>query len=230
MFTREQFCRDLLAWLGNSNASPDIVRWMVGWTCKETLTNSGAKFNLLNTTEPWANSTDFNTVHVKNYASYTDGVSATGTTVKNGYYPHINQSLANNDTTLLGDNPATAILGELSTWSGSNASQGYGLGLTTLGDAHMADTFDYGNPPGPLPPTPIQIACANKRWNSVIKPAMNTGIYGSWLQLYTAGIFYGPPLTWEYSSVDWHGVPIVVQEFAYGWVEWYNNGSHTWFK
>lgn len=47
---------------------------------------SGAKWNVLNTTQPWPDSTDFNSVHVKNYATYLDGVQATVATLTNGHY------------------------------------------------------------------------------------------------------------------------------------------------
>jgi hypothetical protein len=36
--------------------------------------------NMLNTTQPWPNSWDYNAVHVKNYATESDGVAATAKT------------------------------------------------------------------------------------------------------------------------------------------------------
>lgn len=48
--------------------------------------NTKANFNPLATTQPAPNATDFNSSHVKNYATYSDGVTATITTLKNGRY------------------------------------------------------------------------------------------------------------------------------------------------
>ena len=45
-----------------------------------------ARFNPLNTTEPWPGATDYNTVGVKNYPSGAAGISATAATLVNGHY------------------------------------------------------------------------------------------------------------------------------------------------
>jgi GH25 family lysozyme M1 (1,4-beta-N-acetylmuramidase) len=101
-----------------------------------------------------------------------------------------------------------------------------------------ADIFLGGTTPMPAPtptqPSANQLIAANNRWYSVLKndsegPApTGTGIYEAWLADYIKGIYHGPPLTHEYHSVDWSGNPIVIQEFAYGWVEW-SFGSATWY-
>lgn len=52
-----------------------------------------AAFNPLNTTQPWAGATDYNSVHVRNYATGTDGIAATAATLQNGYYPGIVRDL-----------------------------------------------------------------------------------------------------------------------------------------
>lgn len=45
-----------------------------------------ARFNPLNTTQPWPGATDYNSVHVKNYPSGSAGVTATAATLTNGHY------------------------------------------------------------------------------------------------------------------------------------------------
>lgn len=79
-------------------------------------------------------------------------------------------------------------------------------------------------------PTANQQAALAKRWNAVTPNVpIGTGIYGAWVLDYINGIYHGPPMSLEYSSIDWNGAPIVVQEFMYGWCEWRNGVPH-WYK
>lgn len=48
-----------------------------------------ASNNPLNTTEPWAGATNYNSVGVKNYRTAADGINATVTTLLNGHYTGI---------------------------------------------------------------------------------------------------------------------------------------------
>ena len=48
-----------------------------------------ARYNPLNTTEPWKGATDYNTAGVKNYRTGADGIAATVATLTNGRYPGI---------------------------------------------------------------------------------------------------------------------------------------------
>ena len=48
-----------------------------------------ARFNPCNTTEPWPGSWDYNSAHVKNYATGQDGIRATAATFTNGHYDGI---------------------------------------------------------------------------------------------------------------------------------------------
>jgi len=48
-----------------------------------------ARYNPLNTTEPWPGSTDYNSVHVKNYPTGAAGIAATAATLVNGHYDGI---------------------------------------------------------------------------------------------------------------------------------------------
>ena len=236
MFTREQWSRDLLTALGNSNPVQNVVDFIVGWTVAETNTDSGAKFNLLNTTEPASDATDFNSVHVKNYTSYREGIIETVHTLENGFYPHLLSALSSNiDQALLG--PIQAILNELNTWSGG---ANYGHAFISLGQAHRGDPFNYGsaeavNNPAPAPvATANQLEAAHDCWQAFADgvgekvPPMGTGIFDSWLQHLIQGRQFGPPLGTEYPSVDWNGEAIVVQEFARARAEW-KDGQCKWY-
>lgn len=52
-----------------------------------------AKYNPLNTTEPWPGATDYNTVHVRNYPTGAAGIAATAATMVNGHYDGIVKDL-----------------------------------------------------------------------------------------------------------------------------------------
>lgn len=152
-FTREQWAYDLLAAIGNPKPNLATIDFVVGWTTAETATNSGAKFNLLNTTQPITDATDFNSVHVKNYSSYNEGIQETAITLENGRYPHILNALkTNNNIDFTG--PSSAILAELRIWCGDCA---YGAEFMSLGATHLNDQFLYGSAPaGENQPMPLQ--------------------------------------------------------------------------
>jgi N-acetyl-anhydromuramyl-L-alanine amidase AmpD len=78
-------------------------------------------------------------------------------------------------------------------------------------------------------PSANQLIAANNRWDSIVHSIRKgSGIYNAWLLDYANGIYHGPPMSMEYSSIDWSGNPITVQEFMYGWCEWYNGTAH-WY-
>jgi hypothetical protein len=56
--------------------------------------NGGARYNPLNTTEPMSGATNFNSVGVKNYTSWEQGLNATVKTLENGYYTDILNALS----------------------------------------------------------------------------------------------------------------------------------------
>ena len=93
-YTRETFAEAILTGLGypvTKLAVTDIMSWEAteggAW-------NGGARYNPLNTKEPMSGATDFNSVGVKNYGSWEQGISATIKTLQNGYYPDILNALA----------------------------------------------------------------------------------------------------------------------------------------
>ena len=48
-----------------------------------------ARYNPLNTTEPWPGATDYNSAGVRNYPTGAAGIAATAATLVNGHYPGI---------------------------------------------------------------------------------------------------------------------------------------------
>lgn len=74
----------------------------------------------------------------------------------------------------------------------------------------------------PTKPTDHQIKAADDCWNSTNTGSpTGTGIYNEWLKNVIVGKQFGPPLTKEYTSVDWKGQEIKVQEFAHARCEWH---------
>lgn len=73
-----------------------------------------ARWNPLNTSEPWPGSTDYNTTGVRNYPTGAAGIAATVATFTNGHYPGIVRDLR------LGSKRAEAIVrdnaDEYDTW------------------------------------------------------------------------------------------------------------------
>lgn len=81
----------------------------------------------------------------------------------------------------------------------------------------------------------------NDHWNSFFRqlqqlfpnqniqlPKTGTGIYSAWHKLYVSGKQLGPATSYEYSSVDWSGNPIVCQDFGSCRCEW-QNGNGRFF-
>lgn len=232
-FTRLQWAKDLCQQAGNTNPSPKLLAFIVGWSKHETNTNSGARFNLLNTTlNGIEGSTNFNSVGVKNFPNYQSGLNATLITLKGGYYPHIEEGIRDNVESFFTDTPDAEIVKELHTWSGDE--NGYASGLVSLGASCLNDIFDYGTSPYNHPPTaflpsPVQIDEANERWKSLVEDApIGTGIYNSWIDRWCQKMqVMGPPTGHERSGHNWQGKPIVYQQFLHATCEW--DGSAHWF-
>lgn len=243
-FTRKQWAISLAQGLGNTSPTQEIIDFIVGWSAKETGVQTpeytGAKFNLLNTTQPWINTTDFNSVHVKNFASYNDGIAATVVTIRNGFYPALNHCLSTNDHSQLTDSPSSEVLHELTTWSGSDASKGYGLDIQSTGAVHENDTYTYGDDtiPPPVPvnqgPTQLQRDTSVTLWGSVFRengvtpPPTGSGIFNSWFGFHLQGKHFGAALTHEIDSFTWDNIPMKLQIFSGAWCEWVQ-GAPNWY-
>lgn len=89
MSTRIEFARDVLK-VGGFPPSLNNYVTLVAWMEAE---GTKAKFNPLATTHPSKGATDFNTTHVKNYATWDSGVKATVDTLNNGNYTRILKDL-----------------------------------------------------------------------------------------------------------------------------------------
>jgi hypothetical protein len=80
-----RFAHDFLARLGMPR-SAENVRAIIAWQQAE---GTRARFNPLATTQPWPGATNFNSVGVKNFASYEDGLAANVDVIRNGRYENI---------------------------------------------------------------------------------------------------------------------------------------------
>lgn len=102
--TLKDFANDVCAALG-APITEENQEAFTAWTIAEysdTPIEKQARFNPLNTTQPMAGSTPFNTfstnLHVWNYSDYDTGVTATVRTLLNGLYqPIIDALMAGND-------------------------------------------------------------------------------------------------------------------------------------
>jgi hypothetical protein len=91
---REQWAHDFLTQLGMP-VTNENVRAMVAWQQAE---GTRAQNNPLATTQNMPGATSFNSVGVKNYESYQDGLTANIEAITNGRYPNILAALqAGND-------------------------------------------------------------------------------------------------------------------------------------
>jgi hypothetical protein len=87
---QERFAKDVLAGLGMP-VTAENLKAMVAWQRAE---GTKAAYNPLATTQNWDGATKFNSVGVRNYASYQDGIAATIKTLRNGHYGPILDALS----------------------------------------------------------------------------------------------------------------------------------------
>jgi len=87
--TRTEFAHDLLARLG-FRVTRANTRALLAWMQAE---GGSASYNPLNTTQPAAGASNYNSVGVKNYTSYNQGLTATAQTLRNGHYGPILRAL-----------------------------------------------------------------------------------------------------------------------------------------
>jgi hypothetical protein len=86
------FAVDLLHGLGFPVTASN-VQAIMAWCQAESLPGKGALFNPMNTTQGAPGASNFNSVGVKNFTSYEQGLQATIKTLKNGHYGPILQAL-----------------------------------------------------------------------------------------------------------------------------------------
>lgn len=84
----DRWALDFLAMAGFP-PTPENVRAVVSWEYAES-SGGGGMYNPLNTTQGgYFGETDFNSVGVKNYRQYNDGLAANARVIHNGYYPDV---------------------------------------------------------------------------------------------------------------------------------------------
>jgi hypothetical protein len=91
---REQWAHDFLTRLGMP-VTGENVKLMVAWQQAE---GTRAQFNPLATTQNMPGATKFNSVGVKNFVSYDDGITANIKAITNGRYENILASLRRGDS------------------------------------------------------------------------------------------------------------------------------------
>jgi hypothetical protein len=89
-----QWAEDFLTRLGMPVTSEN-VRAIVAW---EKAEGTKAQFNPLATTRSMPGATNFNSVGVKNFGSYQDGIDANAAALMNGRYPNILAALRRGDS------------------------------------------------------------------------------------------------------------------------------------
>ncbi len=85
-----QWSQDFLGALGMP-VTAENIRAVNAWQQAE---GTAAAFNPLATTQKWDGATNFNSVGVKNFLSYGDGLAANVDVIQNGKYPNILAALA----------------------------------------------------------------------------------------------------------------------------------------
>lgn len=141
-YTRDQWARAFLTAIGNLNPSPTAVNWVVAWSQFETSCCGGAAYNLLNTTEPNTPGvvSNFNSVGVKNYDSFANGIQANAKVLMNGLYNPLLQALRSNDTIAL-CNPGGGIQSSLGTWGTGGGAAANIASAACSGTVRSNDTF-----------------------------------------------------------------------------------------
>jgi cell wall-associated NlpC family hydrolase len=109
-----QWAVDLASALGNSRPTSDMVAFLAAWHQAE---GGSAANNWLNTTLSWDGATDYNSVGVKNFQTYEDGIAATVQTLQADYpgYADIREGIVTND-------PERALRGLYASPWGTNAA------------------------------------------------------------------------------------------------------------
>ena len=94
----------------NANTEASLSAWIQ----RETPWPPVARYNPMNTTLPAPGATDYNSDHVKNYTSWSQGIAATVATLEGGY-PHIVRALISGKGLIGNSDPAVAA--EFYKWS-----------------------------------------------------------------------------------------------------------------
>lgn len=118
---QQQWAIDFLHALGNNNPSVSTETFVVGWEIAESGRQTHPTTNNpLNTTQPEPGATSINSVGVKSYPTYQQGIQANAQVLQGGGYPNLLHALQTNDAGNLGMNAgqsmAANIASDLSYW------------------------------------------------------------------------------------------------------------------
>lgn len=147
MFTRYEWIQDLIHALGNEQPLPEVEEFLLGWTFVETSANGpSAAYNLLNTTEHAVGSTDFNSAHVQNFTSYSQGIDVTAMLLRQSiFYTHLFAAIKNNDIKALGYGASMSheVASDLQVWvSGRpDGDSAYPVDVRNASNKGASDTF-----------------------------------------------------------------------------------------
>jgi hypothetical protein len=124
---QEGWAVSLLAEIGNDRPTADTVAYLEAWHRAEGGT---ATYNWLNTTQPMAGDSLYNSVGVRNYPDYETGIQAMARTLTNGYYP---RTLAG-----LQSNAPVVDDGEMGVWGTGGGAVRAQLAIVPENGAHEA--------------------------------------------------------------------------------------------
>jgi hypothetical protein len=92
------------------------IAWLDAWQKTE---GGAARFNPLNTTQPAAGATSYNSAGVRNYTSAAQGTAATAATLKNGRYSQIVAALRSGNPQVFYNRTASGdaqLISQIDTW------------------------------------------------------------------------------------------------------------------
>jgi hypothetical protein len=146
--TRAEFGNSVLGRLeiGRLGSFRATMAWMHAESAElpnSGVSGKGPKWNPLCTTQPWAGSTNYNSVGVRNYATFKDGVDATIETLTNGLYDELL------DTMRVEGISAGAVCKAIAAtpWSGTPPNPEYEELLLERLDLYLSDKVKYAGLP-----------------------------------------------------------------------------------
>jgi len=187
------------------------LQFIIAWSNEEGGNwHNGAHFNPLNTTLGAPGATTFNSVGVKAYTSWDQGVAATAATLQNGRYNDIVAALKGGDAA-----QTAASASSLKTWSGG----GYGSILKTIpqasaaADQAMANAGNIGSASAATASTGPSLTAANTiglqfggdRLDTGADPADLTDLARILEQRADVVDSLGDGLTRQLATVNWAG-------------------------
>lgn len=137
-YTREQWATAVLNGLGNQAPSQDAINFVINWTAREN-NQVQPGFNLLNTTLPEPGDKIVNSVGVRQYPTFAEGIQATDATLRQANFAALEQELQFNG---IGYNPT--VDAEMRSWSGGG--YGFDSSWTTTPASYLLSQQEPGAP------------------------------------------------------------------------------------